>query len=187
MSQNSVAQPTVIDYDANRRASRASWLNVRVILFVLVIGAIAGAPLYVYLKSTLTKGITAGPDGYLTVDLKAMSTFPFDQNYGRLEDVPAQYRALDGKKVILMGEMWVDKQTGPILNRFDLVYSIQKCCFSGPPQIQHFVKSTSADGSPLPYYSGTVKVKGTLKVDVTTEDGRVTGVYHLAVESIERV
>lgn len=187
MSQNPVASPAVIDYDAQRRPSRSSWLNPRVVLFVLIIGAIVSMPLYVYLSSTLTKGITAGPGGYLSVDLKAMSTFPFDQNYGKVEDVPAQYRALDGKKVILLGEMYVDNSTGPELKKFDLVYSIQKCCFSGPPQIQHFIKSKAADDSALPYYGGTVRVKGTLKVDVTSEAGKVTGVYHLAVESIDPV
>jgi len=187
MSQNPAAQPAVIDYGSRPRPNRGSWLNVRVILFVLVVGAIISAPVYIYLQSTLTRGISAGPGGYLSVDLKSMSTFPFDQNYGKLEDVPAIYRNLDGKKVVLLGEMYVADATGSELKKFDLVYSIQKCCFSGPPQVQHFVKATPVDDKPLPYYGGTVRVKGTLKVDVTNEAGKVTSVYHVAVESIEPV
>jgi len=71
------------------------------------------------------------------------------------------------------------------LNRFDLVYSKTKCCFSGPAQVQHFVKSTSSKGEPLPFYNGEVRVKGTLKVNVTYDAGKVASVYHVAVDSIE--
>jgi hypothetical protein len=126
-------------------------------------------------------------DGYLDVDLKTLSTFPFDQRFGTLQEVPKTFRDLDGKKVALVGEMYVTNNTGPRLEKFDLVYSIAKCCFTGEPQIQHFIKSTPGKGQPLPYYDGTVRVKGTLRVNVVHDAGKVTGVYHLAVDSIEPV
>jgi len=176
----------VIDYRTLPGRSRGSWLNVRIIVFTVVFGLLIGAPLYIYLDQTLSHGVKQRADGVLEVNLKSMSTFPFDQNYGKMEDVPETYRALDGKKVVVIGEMWAPDAASPRIDKFDLVYSIAKCCFSGPPQIQHFVKSTTTAG-PLPFYSGPVRVTGTLKVNVTTEAGKVNGVYHLAVESVEPV
>jgi hypothetical protein len=94
---------------------------------------------------------------------------------------------LDGKKVILHGEMWDAKGAGPTVDNFELVYSIAKCCFSGPPQIQHFVHAKALPNTSVGYYDGTVEVKGTLHVNVTKDAGRVTGVYHVDVEKLEPV
>jgi hypothetical protein len=127
---------------------------------------------------------TQRADGYTEVDLKTVSTFAFDQQMGKQEDVPARFRELNGKKVVLVGEMYTTNTAAPVLEKFDLVYSIAKCCFSGPPQVQHFVKATSTAG-PLPYFSGPVKVKGTFKVDVQREGGAVTAVYHIAIDHLE--
>lgn len=187
MSQTTSTSP-VIDYGANPRPNRASWLNPRVLIFVLVVGVIIGTPVYILVDSYINKGISGTTaDGYTTVDLKQMSTFLFDQQFGKIEDVPERYRALDGKKVMLTGEMYVANATGPELKKFELVYSIQKCCFSGEPQVQHFIKATPSDGKPMPYYGGLVKVKGTLKVNVTYDAGKVSSVYHIAVDSIDPV
>ena len=114
-----------------------------------------------------------------------MSTFAFDQANGTIGDVPEKWRQLDGKKVILYGEMWEPQGAGPTVSDFQLVYSIAKCCFSGPPQIQHFVHSRAMPDAKLGYYEGTVEVKGVLHVDVKKDQGRVASVYQLDVESIE--
>jgi hypothetical protein len=181
------AAPAVIDYKTpSARRGRPGWLNPRVLLFVLIIGGALAFVLYPLAEQLLTGGIRQRSDGYMDVDLKTISTFAFDDKDGKLEDVPARFRELDGKKVILHGEMWSSGSAAPELEKFDLVYSIAKCCFSGPPQIQHFIKATSAKG-PVPFFQGPVKVKGTFKVDVRREKGVVTAVYHLAVEELEPV
>ena len=74
-----------------------------------------------------------------------MSTFPFDQNNGAIDDVPEQWRALDDQKVILYGEMWNDIAPATSSTASSSCYSIAKCCLSGPPQIQHFVHSKVVD------------------------------------------
>jgi hypothetical protein len=176
----------VVDYRSLPGRLRGSWFNVRIVVFTIVFGVLIGAPLYIYLDQALSHGVKQRADGVVEVNLKSMSVFPFDQNYGKIEDVPEIYRALDGKKVVLIGEMWAPDAASAQIDKFDLVYSIAKCCFSGPPQIQHFVKSTAVAGQ-LPFYSGPVRVTGTLKVNVTTEAGKVSGVYHLAVENVEPV
>jgi hypothetical protein len=183
---DSTATQSVIDYQPTPKVSGGSILNFRILVFVLVIAAIIFGIGYMWWSVVGTHGIRQSGDAY-QVDLKSMSTFPFDQRHGTIDDVPARYRELDGKKVELIGEMWAPGASSPRLKKFDLVYSIAKCCFSGPPQIQHFVKSTTV-GDPAPYYEGLVRVTGTLKVEVTKDpDGTVSGIYHVAVESVNPV
>ena len=64
----------------------------------------------------VTGGMKQLGGGYTYVDLKAMSTFTFDQNNGTINDVPAKWRELDGKKVVLHGEMWEPTGAGPTVD-----------------------------------------------------------------------
>ncbi|MBV8780190.1 MAG: hypothetical protein JO353_02225, partial [Phycisphaerae bacterium] len=140
----------------------------------------------VYLNSVITGGIQDVGNGVKQVDLKAMSSFPLDQANGQLTDIPEKWRALDGQKVVLYGEMWQPMSTGDNnVKRFDLCYSIAKCCFTGPPLVQHFVQSTAVPGKSLNYYDNLVKVVGTLHVNVKHDQGKVTSIYQLDVENIE--
>jgi hypothetical protein len=161
--------------------------NFRILAFAAIVLALIGFPMYIYLDSALSGGIHDRGD-YLECDLKAMSTFPFDQNNGTRTDVPKQWRDLDGKRVQVVGEIYAPDSASPQLEHFQLVYSIAKCCFNGPPQIQHFVqaKAASAD-KPVPYYQGLVKVTGTLHVDVKRDAGKVTQVYAMDVERAEPI
>jgi hypothetical protein len=162
-------------------------INVRMLVFIGLIALLVGYPIYVLLDAQLSGGVHAAAGGYTEVDLKAMSTFNFDQANGTMDDIPQKWRALDGKKVILHGEMWNAQGAGPTVDAFELVYSIAKCCFSGPPQIQHFVHSKAMPNARVGYYDGTVQVKGTLHVNVKKDSGRVASVYQLDVESVEQV
>lgn len=162
-------------------------INLRLVLFLAVIGAMVGYPVYWFIHEQVTGGIVTTAGGYKEVDLKAMSNFLFDQNNGTNKDVPEKWRALDNQKVVLYGEMWSPRSAGPYVADFQLCYSIAKCCFSGPPQVQHFVHSTSLPNAKLEYYSGLVKVAGILHVNVKREAGKVQSVYQMDVESIEAV
>jgi hypothetical protein len=156
------------------------------IVFVGVVLLLIGAPVYIYVDSVLSGGIKHAGDREI-VELKALSNFPFDQENGTINDVPKKWRELDGKRVELVGELWAPNSASYELNKFELVYSIAKCCTSGPPQIQHFVQSTVKDGRTVPFYDGLVRVVGTLHVDVKKDGGRVSQVYALDVESVERI
>jgi hypothetical protein len=159
--------------------------NFRMIGFGLVVLLLLGYPMYVYVDSAVSGGIKETGEGYKAVELQAMSSFLFDQNNGTIDDVPAKWRALDGQKVILEGEMWQPMSAGDRLGSFELVYSISKCCTTGPPQIQHFVHSKVVNGKNVDYYSGLVRVRGTLHVDVKRAEGKVVSVYELDVEDVE--
>jgi hypothetical protein len=161
-------------------------MNIRVFIFVLVALALIGFPAYVFLDEKISGGIKDRGD-YVEVNLKAMSDFELDQEGGRTEDVPAKWRALDGKKVLLTGEMWAGNNASPTAPQFELVYSIAKCCFSGVPLKQHFVLSRLPEGRQVEIYSGQVRVMGTLHVKVDHEGGKVSRVYTLDVAQIDPV
>src|SRR4051812_28573199 len=152
-------------------------INVRMIVFFGVIGLLIGYPVYWFVHEQLTGGISDAGGGYKEVDLKAMSLFNFDQSNGKLTDIPQKWRDLDGKKVILYGEMWQPYSANSQVAGFDLCYSIAKCCFSGPPQVQHFVQSKVINGKNADYYSGLVKATGTLHVNVKRDAEKVSSVY----------
>ena len=178
-----------IDYrgPATEKLPLRERFNFRMIFFIAFVLLLVGYPIYWMVKMQVTGGIEQVAGGYTYVDLKAMSTFTFDQTNGTINDVPAKWRELDGKKVVLHGEMWEPSGAGPTVDNFELVYSIAKCCFSGPPQIQHFVHSKAQPGAKLNYYQGTVEVKGILHVNVKKDAGAVTSVYQLDVESVDPV
>lgn len=160
-------------------------VNFRLLFFSAIVLFLIGATMYPYLKMQFTGGIEHLSDGTVKVDLKAISTFPFDQKNGTIDDVPVQFRALDGKRVLVEGEIWAPNSASGRLRQFELVYSIAKCCFSGPPQIQHFVQSQVVDGKGVPFYDGLVRAVGTLRVDVKRDGGKVVSVYQLEIERLE--
>ncbi|MEM6313607.1 MAG: hypothetical protein AAF743_05945, partial [Planctomycetota bacterium] len=89
-----------------------------------------------------------------------------------------------------VGQMWApDKFRGPV-DEFDLVYSISECCFVGEPQIQHFVQASAPPELEVRLYGKDdfIQVTGKLRVEVTRDDtGRITGVYHLDVATVEPI
>ncbi len=158
-------------------------VNFRLFAFLAIAIALVGMPIYWYVDEAVSGGIKVRGD-VIEVNLKAMSTFPFDQTNGKMQDVPAKWRQLNGKKIEVVGEMWLGNSAADEVNQFELVYSIAKCCFSGPPQIQHFVQAKVEDGKKLPYMRGLVKVTGTLKVNIVRGPEGVQSVYQMDVESI---
>jgi hypothetical protein len=168
------------------RPSLLQRIPPRMMIFGLVFAILLGFPAYIFLHEKLTGGIVDRGE-YVEVDLKAMSTFEFDQERGQLTDVPEKWRALDGRKVLVTGEIWQPREADGRMTDFQLVYSIAKCCFSGAPKIQHFVQAKVVPGKSIEYSGNLVRVLGTLRVDVKNEAGRVTQVYALDVESVDPV
>lgn len=154
----------------------------QMIVFAVVVVFLAGSFAWLFFQPD----VRVQSDGYTRIDLKAMSSFPFDQANGSIEDIPKIWREQNGKQVVLYGEMWQPQVAAGKISNFELVYSIAKCCFSGPPQIQHFVQAKVVPGKTVDYYDGLVKVTGTLRVNVIKGDGRVRSVYQLEVESVEQ-
>jgi len=176
------ARPAPLSY--GYKEPWTSKINFRMLAFAGVLLLLIGYPIYVYVDSVVSGGIHDAGNGYKEVDLKAMSVFPFDQINGTIDDVPKKWRELDGKKVVVYGEMWDTQGAGDSVQHFQLCYSIAKCCFSGPPQVQHFVDSRVAPGREIQYYPNQVKVTGTLHVNVQRDADKVKRVYALDVETL---
>jgi hypothetical protein len=160
-------------------------INFRIIIFAAVVLGIVGFPVYIYLDSVLSGGVHMHGN-YIEADLKAMSDFPFDQADGQIDDIPQKWRQLDGKHVVVVGQIWAPEMASPALTHFELCYSIAKCCFSGPPQIQHFVQARAAHGYVF-YADGLVRVSGIMHVKVLHSGGKVTQVYSMDVDKAEPI
>jgi hypothetical protein len=177
--------PTTPDYaPAAAHVPLRERIPWRMVAFMAVVLVLLGTPIYWYLDAAISGGIKNRGD-YVEVDLKAMSLFPFDQVNGTINDIPQKWRDLDGKKVVLSGEMWAGGSAAEELRAFQLCYSVAKCCFSGPPQVQHFVNARARSGGWMPYYPGVVTVTGTLHVTVKRGEGKVASVYEMDVDKIE--
>ena len=159
-----------------------SWRTYALIATVLFL---FGYPIYIYTDTLITGGITQRGD-LLVVDLKALSSFEMDQDTGTTQDIPLRYRQLDGKRVLLVGQMWDPYVADGQIRIFTLVYSISNCCFNGPPKIQHFIQATVPIGKAVEYSPDFVDVVGTLHVGVESAEGHVQSVYRVDVEKVTR-
>ena len=167
------------------RAPISERINIRLIVFIGVMLFLLGAPAYIYLNEVWTGGVHVLPDGTREVNLKAMSDFEMDQRNATIDDVPPQWRELDGQRVLLVGEIAPGRVSRGKSDNFQLVYSVAKCCYTTAPKVQHFVDSRVVDGKEVMLYPGIVRVVGTLRVKVIHEEGKVSSVYQLDVESVE--
>jgi hypothetical protein len=158
-------------------------INWRIIVFGAVVASLPLWVVYTYVSDVMQQGVGGKNGEYTQVELKWMSSFDFNQTAGTIDDVPKRWRDLDGQKVLLRGEIWAPNSAGPEMTQFDLCYSIAKCCFSGPPQVQHFVRSQAVKG-PVPNYNGLVEVRGTLHVNVIPGPDKIASVYQLDVDSV---
>ena len=130
------------------------------------------------------EGIKDVGGGYKEVNLKAMGNFVFDGQNGTVSDVPPQYRALDGQKVVLVGEMYSSVGAAEV-SRFELVYSIAKCCFGGPPKVQERVFCVVPNDGTVPILGGQARVTGTLHVAAQKEGDTINSLYTLDVHKVE--
>ena len=160
-------------------------INFRIILFAVVVLFLIGTPVYIFLKENLTGGIeTVG--NMKKVDLKAMGNFPFDEINGTVNDIPDRYRQLDGQKVQLEGQVFDDTEAGDRMTRFQLVYSIAKCCFGGPPKVQERVWVVVPPDMKVPNLSYQyARISGTLKIDLNRQEGKATQVYLMKMDQLE--
>jgi hypothetical protein len=143
-----------------------------------------GVPFYIWANELITGGIH-DHGTFKEVDLKAMSSFDMDQVNAKMEDIPARYRALEGQKVLLIGEMWAPQEAGEgRLSYFVLVYSKTKCCFSGPPLAQHFVDANVMRGASVYYYDTPVRVWGKIHISIRKDAGVIKSIYHVDVEKV---
>jgi hypothetical protein len=161
-----------------------------VVVGMLIVGLI-GSMFFTWAQQVVTGGIVNHGD-YSELNLKSMSLFEMDQKNGRDEDIPSKWRAMDGKKVVLIGEVWQPDSVGPQgAHNFQLCYSIANCCFGGPKKLQHFVMaSVPTDHDGVQAITGaSARVEGILHVGIQRDPelGTPISVYRLDVTSVAPV
>ncbi|HEY7117111.1 MAG TPA: DUF3299 domain-containing protein [Tepidisphaeraceae bacterium] len=175
-----------------RVETRVNWgMVIRVGIVVSLVLALVGYAMKVTYESVIQGGVVSKGD-YFEVELKQMSNFEMDQNLGTALDVPERFRKLDGKQVQLEGEVApMNFSAGDKLSSFTLCYSVAKCCFGGPPKVQHFVACKASEGKQVRNYegSGTVRVFGTLHVNVIKdkETGKINSIFQMDLQHVEPV
>ena len=163
---------------------RRSPINVRLVVLLGFLGLPFLYFGYIIIDQALTGGIKDHGD-YVEVDLKTLGSFPFDAALDDNSNIPEKWRKLDGRKVALVGEMYAGASAAPKVSRFQLVYSIQKCCFGGPPRVQERVFVSAPPGKPVEFSWTPVRVVGTLHVNAKRVDGQVETVFEMDVEQVE--
>jgi hypothetical protein len=161
--------------------ARPKKINVRLIIFLIV----ATAPVFIALYAFISyHGGISHYGNYDAVDLKALGNFPFDQTGGSASEIPAKWRALDGKRVQLEGYTWSPRAAAGDLVEFEFVYNRTKCCFSGPPLVQERVYAIAPKSAGVDMDYG--RLTGILHVKVTRDKaGVIQSVYTMDVEKSE--
>ena len=164
---------------------RRRLVNARLVAFLLIVAA----PFVVlgYQLISFNGGVEKHA-GYDKIDLKSLGYFVFDQEKGTIDDVPAKWRAYDGKKVALEGFIYAGSSAAPQVHDCQFVYNVAKCCFSGPPQVQERVYAHTGPEHSLPNNSSIFcRLIGTLHVKVIKKDGTIQSVYNLDVDHAEPI
>src|SRR5687768_11320969 len=82
-------------------------INFRLVALLALVSLPFLWVLYTFVAQKVTGGVVNKGD-YYQVDLRSLGYSPFDQSNGTINDVPERYRQLDGKRVVLVGEMYDD-------------------------------------------------------------------------------
>jgi hypothetical protein len=118
-----------------------------------------------------------------TLDI-ASPGFSFDPENGKLADIPAEIRRLDGRVMAVEGYMIPIDQAEDI-RRFALIPQLSGSGWPPPPSINQVVVANSPHG--LKYNPERIRVFGRLHVRVTTDEGFIVGIYDMDVQGLTTV
>ena len=172
-----------LDYSAARPAGKplSERFNFRLIGCLLVVTL----PFVWVLWTIFGQQTIVNRGDYYEVDLKAMGNFPLDPVRDTTAVIPAEVRALHGKKVRFEGEMYAPNEAASKVTQFQLVYSIVECCLGGPPKVQERVFAFVPDHKKIKNYTGgQVTVVGTLHVELKKVNGEAVSVFTMDVDEV---
>lgn len=151
---------------------RRRLLQILLVLAPAMIGAAVSASPLVYEYQRMRH------DPYQPVNLQALGSFPLNDQTGTENDIPEEFRKLDGTKVSVTGFMWAPASvTAP--PEFQLVDSIRH---PTPyiPQAHDRIHVSLSPGHPVQWFDQLVHVRGTLHVKLKRNDiGMIYSVYTL--------
>ena len=102
------------------------------------------------------------------------------------EQIPAQIRAMDGKKIEIQGFMLPLELSDDTLRTFMLLENQMACCFGAIPRLNQWVYVTIPEQKKVKANQDVlVTLFGTLRVGPEFDQEMLTGIYHLDLERVK--
>ena len=134
----------------------------------------------------------AAAEGYEKVGFDRLAAFQFSppspdlaEEGARAEgekQIPAEIRALDGRKTLVTGYMLPVRLANGRVTEFLLVKDPSMCCFGVVPNMNEWVVVKMKAGGVAPVMDVPVSFYGELKVGPQFENGYMVGIYELSGE-----
>jgi hypothetical protein len=158
------------------------------------IDAIVPTPAAPAAKTEAIQTTMVGGQAYLHVDFQLLASYPFDTPNEKVtndtaiaqveKQIPAQIKALDGKKVMIRGFMVPVKEVQGRSTEFLIVRDQPTCCYSGMTTITEFVSVKVPGQGVESIMDQPVTVQGKLHVGAVIESGYVLGLYRVDGEKL---
>lgn len=101
------------------------------------------------------------------------------------EQIPADIKALDGKKTVISGFMLPVKVNKGVVTELLLMKDQQSCCYGATPGLNDFIIVRMPEGKGRLLVDTPIFIYGTLRVGAVLENGFLAGVYQLDGEKME--
>ena len=124
---------------------------------------------------------------YRDVDIAAVSSFPFDEYKGTLQDIPDSVRKLDGKRVRVDGWMIPLDQAEPVSQFAIVPWQLGEWWQSPRPSLCQVVVAKTPRGQPIAYFPDEEHIYGTLHVSIESDDGFIVSVFQMDVDRVEPI
>lgn len=131
-------------------------------------------------------------EGHLRLGFNVLGGFPFELTKAEaaavaseeaaaeiLARVPAEIRALDGRKVLVTGFMLPMQMEGPLTTEFLLVATSMLCCYGVVPPMNQWIVVKMARGGVKPQQDVPLSFFGTLRVRPRYDSGALSAIYQL--------
>jgi hypothetical protein len=100
--------------------------------------------------------------------------------------IPANIKALNGKKVKIYGNAMPLNFTSGVMSEFILNATVDLCAFGATPRINEWIFVTMSGDKRVPVtLAGDMLVRGTFQVQEEIEDGRVVGLYRIVADAVQ--
>lgn len=146
-------------------------------------------------KPAAVAATSASGDDFVTVGFDQLAGFNYDMpdesavktnapTASTKEQIPADIKALNSKRVALKGFMLPLKVEGGLITELLIMRDQSMCCYGTVPKINEWVSVKMTSKGVKPIMDQAVTIYGSLKVGEMFENGYLVGIYALDGEKI---
>jgi hypothetical protein len=162
-------------------------VRVRIIVLVVLLTSIIWVPALIFVFNHYRWSYQG--HRYQEIDLQELANFESKPGTLQPADIPPQFRALDGQRVLATGYLWMPVSPDvPRVSFFKIVHSNSPRFLGTPVKAQAFVDCTMPSGKTIRFMSNLpVRVWGTMHVAIqrSPDNGIVTSVYQVDVDKMD--